>query len=225
MKRIVRGRTARLLAAAGVAIVLPLLLSACGTVSKAECQTGDWYAIGVNDGRAGAAPSLFDQHAESCRRYSLPADRTAWTEGRAEGLKAYCTPVSGYANGVAGRAYQNVCTGRAGEEFLTAYGLGSEVKRARSRADSAAAALRRLETEMDRTEREIQERRRELASAEGEARRALREELDRLEFRRIDLRADRFDAEREVRAAEREADYVDAEARARFVDYFGYPPA
>ena len=214
----------RLLPALGAAVALPLILSACGTVSKAECQAGDWYSIGLNDGRNGAAPALFDQHAESCRRYNLPADRTGWEEGRLEGLKSYCTPVSGYATGVAGRTYENVCTGRAAEDFLTGYGIGREVGRARSAVSRLESEQRRIDNEISRVESDISRLRRDLAGTDGERRRAIRDELDQLEFRRLDLRSESFSVSRDLREARREADYAESAGRANFTGTFGYPP-
>lgn len=201
-----------------------LLLSACGTVTKSECQVGDWRSIGLRDGRDGRSELFFAKNAESCQRFGLSADRDAWLAGRAEGLKDYCTPLSGYANGRAGREYENVCTGRAGQDFLLAYGLGGTVRDAREDARLYEEQADRAERQLREDERELLDLRAELDRASAEDRRRIRERISDLELRRFDLLTDRFGAERAAARSRAEAEDVEAEARGRFFAAFGYPP-
>lgn len=200
------------------------LLSGCGTVSREQCQAGDWYQIGLVDGRNGEPGTLIAEHAKSCERYKLPVDGSAWERGRQDGLKDYCTPVSGFANGVSGKSYQNVCSGAAGADFLTAYSLGSEVHRARRIADEARAEARRAADYEDDLEDEIRRLRDRLDGASEEERAEIRERIRDLRSRRFDFVGDRFAARADAAAAERDADLTEARVRSTFIQVFGYPP-
>ena len=65
------------------------------TLSRAECETGDWRYIGYADGLAGRAPERFVRHREACASYGVTPDRSVYNEGRAEGLREYCTVPNG----------------------------------------------------------------------------------------------------------------------------------
>ncbi len=214
----------RVLIPAALVAVLALIVASCGTVSKAECQSGNWYGIGLANGRDGATESLFDKHVESCKRFGLPADRSAWMSGRAEGLKAYCTPVSGYANGSAGREYANVCSGKAGGDFVTAYGFGLDVYEAKSIAWSARERARSAERDADRFDDEIRSLRARRGAALPEDRDDYRNRIQDLQMLRLDAVSDGFRYEREAALAERSADIAQAQAIAAFIRAFGYPP-
>ncbi len=196
----------RLAAAASVGALLALVaLAGCGTVSKAECQAGDWDTIGFRDGRNGESEALFARHAESCARFDLPADKATWMRGRERGLVEYCTPLSGYANAVAGKEYKGVCSGERGGAFLDAYGIGREVglareaaRRADDRVSELRGRLRDIEDEIDRL--------RSGRDEPGPDRRNARSRLVELQSLRLDAMSDLFAAEREAAAAEAEAD-------------------
>jgi hypothetical protein len=199
-------------------------LSACGTVSKAECQTGDWTGIGQRDGRNGEPEDLFDKHVQSCARYELGADRDAWLRGRSQGLVEYCTPLSGFANGSAGRTYHGVCTGPRGADFLDAYGFGRDVFVAREAARRAREESERIEDRLSSIESEIFDLRSKAAGLEGPDRDRLRDRIRDLEDLRFDLVSDRFGADRDARMAEAYAEEVTARARQDFVRRYGFAP-
>lgn len=214
----------RRLAPAALLLAAGLGLTSCGTVSKSECQVGDWRAIGLRDGRDGRSELFFAKNAESCQRYGLPADQTAWAAGRLEGLKDYCTPLSGYAVGRSGRTYENVCTGKAGGDFVFALSLGSTVREAREEARRYEAEADRAESQLSDDEREILVLRTGIDGAPEADRPRMRARISELEFRRMSLLSDRFAAERAAARADAEADAVEADARARFLAAFGMLP-
>lgn len=212
----------RLPALAG--LLLAALLAGCGTVSREECRIGDWTAIGLVDGRNGEAETRIADHQKTCARYDLPVDAAAWERGRQEGLKSYCTPISGFAQGVSGRGYRNVCSGRAGSDFLTAYGLGSELERVRRLVREARADARRMSDVEDDLDREIRRLHSRLDDAGLDEREELRERIRDLRSRRLDLIGDRFEVRRDVAEAERQAAFTEARVRDTFAGIFGYPP-
>lgn len=199
-------------------------LQGCGTVSKADCEAGDWETIGLRDGRAGEPESLFASHAESCARYELPADKDGWMRGRERGLGEYCTPLSGFANGSAGREYQNVCTGAAAGSFLDAYGIGRDVGMARAEARRAREEVDRVTSRLRETDDGIADAERDATSEDPQRRKVARDRLRELHDLRFGLMRDLYAAERALPAAENAADVAEARGRDAFRRRFGYPP-
>lgn len=55
-------------------------------MSRGQCDSADWAAIGLADGRAGAAqPARFDALAATCGVHAIRPDEAAYREGYARG--------------------------------------------------------------------------------------------------------------------------------------------
>ncbi len=110
-----------------------LALSGCATVSKGECQGGDWYGIGVRDGANGYGEERFVDNAKACAKHGITADRERWLDGRVRGLERYCTVRNGLQVGQRNDSYRGVCPLPDEEGFLRGYELGRELHYARAR--------------------------------------------------------------------------------------------
>lgn len=86
-------------------------LAGCASLSETECQSGDWYGIGLADGAAGRSADFIYQHAKACNEFGIAPKASPWRKGRAEGLKQYCTPTNAYRLGSKGRRLSAVCPG------------------------------------------------------------------------------------------------------------------
>ncbi|MGY6548000.1 MAG: DUF2799 domain-containing protein [Roseinatronobacter sp.] len=116
------------------AFLVLLLLGACASVSREECESGDWAAIGQRDGATGRVAEVqFERHQRACARVDVTPDRMAWQAGYAQGLRQFCTPLSGLAEGEAGRSYRGVCPAEREAGFLRGHELGLAAFRQRSR--------------------------------------------------------------------------------------------
>lgn len=113
---------------------------ATGRMSAEDCRAADWRAQGVEDGKAGWPAAYFTRYVEDCQAVDAP-DLSAWSEGREEGLRTYCTPAGGYAAGREGREYAGVCPEPLDPVFLDANHHGLTYFRMRRRI----ADLERLE--------------------------------------------------------------------------------
>lgn len=100
------------------------LLSGCATLSKKECQQGDWYAIGLSDGENGYNASRIKDHSDACGEHQIRPDHAAYRRGRDQGLLSFCTARSGYHVGAKGSTYRNVCPQHLESDFLDGYRLG-----------------------------------------------------------------------------------------------------
>lgn len=107
--------------------ILLATLAGCATLSKSQCQTGDWRSVGEADGRAGYSTARYSEHNEACVKHGISVDRTLYNQGHAVGLRHYCTPDNAARVGLAGSSYNNVCTGEMGISFLRIYREANDV--------------------------------------------------------------------------------------------------
>jgi len=112
---------------------LSAMLSACTTLSREECSSGDWYKIGVQDGTDGRPAERFDRHVKACGREGKASDREQYLTGREKGLISYCTTVRGYREGELGQKYYDVCPQLSVSQFQTGYQLGGRIRQLESR--------------------------------------------------------------------------------------------
>lgn len=90
-------------------MVLTCVLTGCQTLTPEECKLGDWYGIGINDGKHGRDRSHLGKHAKACAKVKISPDINAWEKGRQAGLKSYCLADNAYRLGKNGRHLANVC--------------------------------------------------------------------------------------------------------------------
>ncbi len=110
-----------------VIILSIVVISGCASLSQSQCQSGDWYGIGLTDGSVGAPLSTLEQHRNSCGEYAIRIDGEAWRAGRDEGLKQYCRPSNGYQLGRYGNSFNNVCPNNLSDEFNRAFSYGNKI--------------------------------------------------------------------------------------------------
>jgi hypothetical protein len=143
---------------------LGLVLSGCTTLSREECESGDWNKIGLQDGRDGRTDDRYLLHAKACSLERSDATRSAYTAGREKGLAIYCTDVRGYREGALGQRYLGVCPKALEPDFLKGFELGRRIYQLEARQSDIADAYRaastdadkkRLETEDERAKQEI----------------------------------------------------------------------
>jgi hypothetical protein len=131
----------------------PLAVSGCAAVSKSECQTGDWYDIGIRDGANGYGEERFLENAKACAKHGITADRERWLDGRMRGLERYCTPRNGFDVGARNGAYAGVCGQHGEEEFLHGFNLGRDLADARGRLAHWNNEIHEIQDKLDRDDR------------------------------------------------------------------------
>lgn len=172
-------------------------LAGCATLSKSQCQTGDWRSVGEADGRAGYSSSRIGEHNEACVKHGISVDRALYDKGYATGLKQYCTPNNAARVGLAGRTYRNVCTGEIGISFLRIYreandvsSIDSDIASLQSQIDSLTERMAKPETTQDERDdivydirslnNDISRKLRDRAREDAELRQVMLEEQNRL---------------------------------------------
>lgn len=110
------------------ALALALFAAGCaGGMTRADCETADWAALGFADGRAGAPPKVADNRLDACASRGYAVDRAAYAAARAEGLSAYCTPAGGFDAGRLGGEYFDVCPAAIEPDFLAGFEDGAKL--------------------------------------------------------------------------------------------------
>lgn len=133
-------------------VALALVLSSCSSISQQECEIGDWYSIGVNDGKAGADSKQYRKYQKECAGHGIQADYTRYQQGYEQGLVFYCDFAHGEAHGRSGASYNTACSGRLEHQFRQGYERGN-------RWYQVKAAVNNLQFELDQRFRQIQQHR------------------------------------------------------------------
>ncbi len=172
----------RLLLAGGVAA----LLSACASMSPAECRSADWKEVGWQDGRQGRPRAYLEEHREACGKVGITPDSALYMEGRAAGIQAYCTPDNGRNEGRRGRSYGKVCPPELEAGFLEGHRAGYRVYQAEQRVNNLSSQQQAKQSRLDR-------------ATNDDERRRLRNELRDLDSSLLQARNDLYYAERQLR--------------------------
>lgn len=126
------------------------LLTACASMSPEECHTANWREQGAQDGRNGQPRSQLERHREACGKVGVVPDARAYEAGRILGIRQYCTPENGLAQGRRGSSYRNVCPPEIEAAFLDRYRAGYRVYEAQRRVDKLTSDQRSLQYSLDR---------------------------------------------------------------------------
>lgn len=117
------------------------LLSGCATLSKAQCEAGDWYNLGVSDGARGLPISQIDEHVSACAEHGISVNRSLYEGGRTQGLQSYCRLDRAESDGRAGRTNYHACTGQFGVSFDRVFDAAEDVYRVQNDIIAANAEM------------------------------------------------------------------------------------
>ena len=176
-----------------IALSLLALLGGCASLTSEQCRRGDWYGVGLSDGRAGESYSRLGEHIRACREYGVSIDEAPYAAGRNEGLRDYCRLDNAFRTGLAGQRYNHVCP--------------PEIDAAFNHYNSSAYTVYRLEKELHQVDARITdtELRLRASNLKDEHRRLLRMDLHDLDRHYDDLRD-------ELRESRRYLEYLRTEA-------------
>jgi len=130
-------------------------MTGCAVISEEECVTGDWHAIGFEDGANGRTLDRLTRYRETCADYGITADADAYRSGRNEGLYDYCQPDRGYRVGLSGDTYNGVCHADLERDFVNAHAMGYQLYTLRYEVSRVERLLYENEEALEDTEHEI----------------------------------------------------------------------
>lgn len=106
-------------------VIASVVLSGCQTLTRYQCNSKDWRAVGVKDGAAGKAPgSTFEAYDSNCSSSGASIDRNVYMAGHKEGLSRFCTFSNGAKQAAEGLQNSGLCTAEYGEEFNNGFARG-----------------------------------------------------------------------------------------------------
>lgn len=110
-----------------VLVIFAAWFAGCATgLSKEECATVDWRAIGYEDGISGWTQARVATHRKACAKHGVALDLDAYRGGWQDGVQRYCQPGSAYHQGRTGEQYLGVCPETLEAGFIHAYNSGRE---------------------------------------------------------------------------------------------------
>ncbi len=159
-----------------------LWLSGCSTLSEQDCRQGNWFQIGIRDGRFGEPTSVLEAHQTACNKYAVNIDTNAYLAGREQGLQSYCELENAFRLGLNGSRYKGTCPRNVDLLF--------------SRYNSAALSVYQLQQQLRSTDEHIAQENRALQLGKDDMKR--RVELRSLERQHTRLRDDLLLQQREL---------------------------
>ena len=196
----------RIIISGTVAALAVGLLGSCATMNEDQCLAGDWGAQGYRDGVEGLPMSRLDDHAQACAKFGVTPNLAAYGAARDDGLRGYCTPQRGFAEGREGDSYHGVCSPADEADFLPAYRDGQLFNAAQDAVQEAESEARRLEDRVGRLEGRLDDAQRDLDKdgLTDEQKTALRDTIR-------DIRQDRDRTRRQAREARQDVDRAERE--------------
>ena len=148
-----------------VAGALALILQGCASMSKNECMTADWYAIGYESGIRGQRESQISEHRKACAEHGVTPNLARYLEGREIGLQKFCEPGNGYRLGRAGTGYAGVCPSRLEGDFLRSYSAGRELYDMQQNINRLGRRIKSRQAELKNVNDDIADKQAELIAA------------------------------------------------------------
>jgi hypothetical protein len=145
---------------------LLLLLGGCASMNEQECLTGDWYAIGYEDGVKGLSADQVGSYRKACASHNVRPNLQQYQAGREQGLREFCAPLNGFNVGQRGASYGGVCPADMEVDFLSAFQSGRTLYQLRSQVNGASRSISYKESELSDLEYNIQNAEAQLISKE-----------------------------------------------------------
>lgn len=138
-----------------LALMALFAMQGCASMSQEECVTGDWYAIGYEDGARGRNADRIGKYRKACADHDITPDLRAYQEGREEGLREFCRPQTGFAVGRRGNSYSGICPADLEPAFVAAYQEGKQLYSLRAQVNNTTRMLAIRKEEMHELEKDL----------------------------------------------------------------------
>jgi hypothetical protein len=133
---------------------LVLILSACSSMSKEQCESADWKAYGYTDGAKGKATTHFNSYAQACGDHGVKSDFERYLLGHKQGVIVFCSIENGYQAGTENYRYQGICKTHNESAFLKGLAKGKKLYQARQEVRKEQSEVARLRKAIDEQSRQ-----------------------------------------------------------------------
>lgn len=156
-----------------------LVITACATLDEGECETANWYELGVKDGERGRKESTYTTYRKDCSEYNIDVNVEEYRTGWQSGIVSYCDADKAFVLGIDGNSGTNYCPLDLRDSFTSAHSLGYAIHSHRTRITEINNRVEKIIKEL--VEEELtQEEKGELANERAELKDELIDEKRRL---------------------------------------------
>lgn len=135
-----------------------ITVAGCGggaSVSQNQCIASDWQTLGYRDGANGVRSTRLLAHQDACVGHGIIPDRAGYMLGWEQGIREYCQPNNGFAEGSRGVRYDNTCPAAMQAEFIAAYKDGRSLFKARAEVNRLSSLIYRKEARLGQVKAEL----------------------------------------------------------------------
>ena len=108
------------------------VLAGCTSLSQSECGQANWQQLGYQHGEKGYTYARGAEIVLACKEFGITPKMEDYQQHYQKGLKQYCNPENGFAEGLNGTSYNSVCNST---EFRKAWVAGNERYQIQKRMD------------------------------------------------------------------------------------------
>ena len=157
-----------------IAAASTIVLTSCASgpkITPEDCAGADWYAVGVQHGKVGANVTEINLAVKACGETATPVNIDRYNEGRAEGLKTYCTPLTILEAAAQGQGDPYSCDPIT-PSLKASIDKGVETRAATARYQQYQAQYKQLTDQKAQTEQQLQQIQQEGQQLQGSLRNA-----------------------------------------------------
>ncbi len=151
-------------------LINSMMMVACSTFSREQCQKMDWSFEGYNRARDGdsAEPGIGYYKKECDQEHGIKVNEQLYNEGYQRGLNAFCTKEGGFSYARHGGHYRGTCPKEKESEFLSRFTEGRLIF-LEDRLRDLEHENKGLRDDVDSLRSQLSSAQSELSSARGEA--------------------------------------------------------
>lgn len=136
-------------------LIIALALGSAGcarTITKSDCETADYYELGLKDGKSGESTERLQEYRSSCAGHGVAIQEDRYNYGRRVGLTEYCDESRGKKDAKKGEA-TSVCTAEKVPPYMT--GFMSEIDEVREEKMKELEKIQASKQELQEEENKI----------------------------------------------------------------------
>ena len=101
-----------------------LLIGCVPHLTQEQCQTINWYQMGLNDGMHGQFQRSLQREIKDCAKFKIEVKTNRYHKGWLAGARKFCRPGTAYQLGVDGQTYNPICPADLANRFERSWRRG-----------------------------------------------------------------------------------------------------
>ena len=133
-------------------------ITACASLDQGECETANWYELGVKDGERGRKEGTYTTYRKDCSEYNIDVNVEEYRTGWQSGIVSYCDADNAFVLGIDGNSGTNYCPLDLRDSFTSAHSLGYAIHSHRKRIDQINHRVEEIIQELVEEELTLEEK-------------------------------------------------------------------